>query len=230
MQVPTTKMSSPRMRLLGVYHIAALLQNEATLALAEAFRLVLEALEAAWAATQLAEVALIPPRVAVSFSEANVQSVLRTLSLRAQVIDNNSARGPAKAALFPHGLNAAVSVRGTNLRERAQEVHARLMNQPAVESLRAELAPVLVQAIGDLETKLAAYREALNAYNAAVAAELGARERFVAAYDADAGVLRQMFPRDRARQDLYFDTIDTRRSSDSVPPPKPTDGGNPQQG
>lgn len=35
--------------------------------------------------------------------------------------------------------------------------------------------------------------------------EDGARETFVSSYDSNAGAIRQMFPRNRARQNLYFD-------------------------
>jgi hypothetical protein len=41
----------------------------------------------------------------------------------------------------------------------------------------------------------------------------GARERFVKAYDSNMGAIRQLFPRDRGQQDLYFDEAPTRRSS-----------------
>ncbi len=37
------------------------------------------------------------------------------------------------------------------------------------------------------------------------AVEDGARETFVSSYDSNAGAIRQMFPRNRSRQDLYFD-------------------------
>ena len=45
------------------------------------------------------------------------------------------------------------------------------------------------------------------------AIESGARERFVSAYDSNIGAIRQLFPRDRAQQDLHFDEV----SSSHVP-------------
>ena len=42
------------------------------------------------------------------------------------------------------------------------------------------------------------------------ATEFGARERFVSAYDSNIGAIRQLFPRDRAQQDLHFHEVATR--------------------
>ena len=59
------------------------------------------------------------------------------------------------------------------------------------------------------------------------AAEFGARERFVKAYDSNIGAIRQLFPRDRDQQDLYFDEAPSSRSSsddkggDTPTPPTP---------
>jgi hypothetical protein len=38
----------------------------------------------------------------------------------------------------------------------------------------------------------------------------GARKRFVPAYDSNIGAIRQMFPRDRAQQDLHFGIVDPK--------------------
>ena len=45
------------------------------------------------------------------------------------------------------------------------------------------------------------------------ATESVARERFDKAYDSNIGAIRQLFPRDRDQQDLYFDEAPTRRTS-----------------
>jgi hypothetical protein len=55
-----------------------------------------------------------------------------------------------------------------------------------------------------------------------------ARERFVSAYDSNIGAIRQLFPRDRATQELHFDQIATshpsnnRGGGDTPTPPSPT--------
>jgi hypothetical protein len=90
---------------------------------------------------------------------------------------------------------------------------------------------VKAQATENLDKALAAFRSALAARTAgetqvsqARAAEMGARERFVSAYDANMGAIRQLFPRERAQQNLYFDELGSSRASaedDSTPPPAP---------
>ena len=55
------------------------------------------------------------------------------------------------------------------------------------------------------------------------ATESVARERFVKAYDSNIGAIRQIFPRDRDQQDLYFDEAPSSRASsddkgDDTPP------------
>ncbi len=56
---------------------------------------------------------------------------------------------------------------------------------------------------------------------------IGARERFVSANDSNIGAIRQLFPRDRAHQDLHFDEISTSHAAnnggggDTPTPPTP---------
>jgi len=54
-------------------------------------------------------------------------------------------------------------------------------------------------------------------------AEDGARESWVSAYDANAGSIRTIFPRNRKRQDLYFEDFrdKTVAESDDDGEPKP---------
>ena len=74
--------------------------------------------------------------------------------------------------------------------------------------------------VGDFDKALAVFKSAIAARQAgdskvsqARATESGARERFVSAYDSNIGAIRQLFPRDRAQQDLHFDEV----SSSHVP-------------
>lgn len=86
----------------------------------------------------------------------------------------------------------------------------------------------------DLDTALAALGSALEsrrmaeqALGIARAAEDGARETFVSSYDSNAGAIRQLFPRNRERQDMYFDRVRTGPSSsdDESNSPDPTPPG-----
>ena len=54
------------------------------------------------------------------------------------------------------------------------------------------------------------------------ATKSGARERFVSAYDSNIGAIRQLFPRDRAQQDLHFDEIATSHASNNGGGGEPT--------
>jgi hypothetical protein len=61
------------------------------------------------------------------------------------------------------------------------------------------------------------------ALGAARAVEDGARETFVSSYGSNAGAIRQMFPSNRERQDLFFDRIRTGHgaSNDDADTPDP---------
>jgi hypothetical protein len=86
----------------------------------------------------------------------------------------------------------------------------------------------------DFDKALSVLKAAIDARQAgdskvsqARASESGARERFVSAYDSNIGAIRQMFPRDRAQQDLHFDEIATSHApadasgGDTPTPPTP---------
>jgi len=50
----------------------------------------------------------------------------------------------------------------------------------------------------------------LGAFHLARAEEDGTQESFITAYDGNAGAIRVLFPRQRARQDLYFEEFRRR--------------------
>lgn len=224
MQMPTTSMSSERLALLGRFHVACLEQTEETRALAPIFVSNLEALETAAGATDAARRALIGPRVAVVFGEARLEQELRRLSLSAQQVDNKADGGAAKTALFPRGLYPALRPRGEAQIEAASAVRERLVAQPAAASLREAHLTAVDAAISDQRARLAARGAAYQTYASAFAAELGARESFVAAYSSSAGAIRQLFPRSRDQQDLYFDAIASGRRAPDEPVEDGDDG------
>jgi hypothetical protein len=190
---------------LGSYHLAALAQSEGTKALASAFQPVQDALQAAATARVQAEKAMILPRVAVRFAENAMERVIRQVALLAHAADNNATTGPAFKALFPDGLEGELRPIGASQVLAAASLRERLDTQPAAAKVKA-------QAMDDFDKALAIFKAAIDARHAgdvkvsqARATESGARERFVSAYDSDIGAIRQLFPRDRAQQDLYFD-------------------------
>jgi hypothetical protein len=217
-------MASDAMLDLGRYHLAALAQSEATKALASAFQPAQDNLQTATTARVEAEQAMTVLRVAVSFSENAAERAIRKVALTAHGVDNNASSGPAYKALFPDGLDAELRPIGAAQLSAAVALRERLNTQPAAAKVKA-------QVMDDFDGAVAAFRLALDnrlagetRVSEARAAESGARERFVSAYDSDIGAIRQMFPRDRAQQDLHFDDIAPSHGSN-----KNGGGGNPPE-
>jgi hypothetical protein len=211
MQIPTSSMASTLLLGLGRFHLAALAQSPATRGLAAAFQPTQDALAAAHGAREQAEEALATPRVAARFSEFALERVIRQVALLAHTADNNTDSGPAFRGLFPDGLDAELRPRGAAQLAAAAGLRARLGGQPAAAGVKAQVAEALDAAIALLGASLEARQAAERALGIARANEDGARETFVAAYDSNAGAIRQMFPRQRAQQDLHFDDFRERR-------------------
>jgi len=220
-------MASETMLDLGRYHLAALAQSEATKALASAFQPVQDELQTAATARVEAEKAMTVLRVVVSFSENALEKAIRQVALLAHAADNNATGGPAFKALFPDGLDAELRPIGPSQVASAVALRERLNTQPAAAKVKA-------QVMDDFDKALATFKSAIDARQAgdtnvsqARATESGARERFASAYDSNIGAIRQLFPRDRAQQDLHFDQISTSHASndsgggDTPPDTKP---------
>ncbi|MBI5478700.1 MAG: hypothetical protein HY906_07595 [Deltaproteobacteria bacterium] len=131
--------------------------------------------------------------------------------------------------MFPDGLEPEVRPRGAAQVKAARGVRDRLAHQPAAATLREEFAPKLDAAIADLTAKLDARKAAGEVLGLARARENGAQETWVSAYDSNAGAMRTLFPRQRARQDLYFDQFRARppepdEEGPVTPPPAPGPG------
>jgi hypothetical protein len=91
----------------------------------------------------------------------------------------------------------------------------RLNSQPAAAAVKAQALQQLDDALAGLDTAIEAKREAERTLVTARAAEDGARATFVSGYDSNAGAIRQMFPRNRVRQDLHFDQFRTEQGGDN---------------
>ncbi len=224
MQVPKSSMASKVLLDLGRYHLAALAQREEAKGLIAAFQPAHEALAMAKAAREQAEEAMVGPRVAARFAEAELERVIRQLSLAAHVADNNADSGPVYKALFPKGLDAELRPAGTTQVTVSQSLRARLDTQPTAAPMKASSLAELDKAIALLKQALEARTTAEGTLSLARAVEGGARARFVSAYDSNAGAIRQMFPRSRAMQDLHFDDFRTRpaAASEGEPPAQPS--------
>jgi hypothetical protein len=193
--------------------LTALNQTEETKPLISAFQPAHEDLQAAAAARGVAEKAMGAPRVVMRFTEKALERVIREIALSAHTVDNNATSGPAFKALFPNGLDAELSPLGAAQLVAAVNLRARLDSQPAAAKVKAQVMDKLDQALSVFKSAVDARQDAESKLTQARAAESGARERFVKAYDSNIGAIRQLFPRDRDQQDLYFDEAPTRRSS-----------------
>jgi hypothetical protein len=210
--VDVTMASRPLLKV-GKYHLAALKQTAETKGLAIAFTPTVNALATAKTAREQAEDALIEPRATARFAEAGLEVVIHEIASQAHSSDRKAGGDLVFKAIFPNGLDAEIRPRGAAQLTASTALRGRLDSQPAA-------APVKAQCLKDLDTAMAALGGALEsrrmaeqALGLARAAEDGARETFVSSYDSNAGAIRQMFPRNHARQDLYFDQIRAGQSS-----------------
>jgi len=197
----------------GSNHLIALSQTEETKPLISAFQPAHDELEAAATARVHAEKAMGVPRITGRFLEKALERVIREMALLAHTADNNTTTGPTFKALFPNGLDGELSPVGAAQLTSAKNLRARLDSQPAAAKIKAQLMDKFDEALSAFKSAVEGRQTAENTLNLARAAEFGARERFVKAYDSNIGAIRQLFPRDRDQQDLYFDEAPTRRSS-----------------
>lgn len=214
MQTVDVSMASQPLLRAGKYHLAALGQNAETKGLGDAFRPSHEALAVAKAAREQAEEGLIEPRAAARFAEAGLEVVLRDIAAQAHASDRQAGGGDLVfKAIFPNGLDAEVRPRGAAQLSAATLLRSRLDKQPAAAPVKASWQGKLDEAMAKLGAALAARGAAEQALGLARAVEDGARETFVSSYDSNVGAIRQMFPRNRVRQDLYFDQIRAGQAS-----------------
>jgi hypothetical protein len=205
----------------GRYHLVALSRAEDTKGLATAFKPAVDDLAAAHAARERAEEALLEPRVTARFAESALEAVLREVASAAHSNDRKTGGGLVFKAIFPNGLDAEVRPRGSGQLTASTGLRERLNSQPAAAAVKAQWLRELDTAVATLGTALEARRMAEQALGIARAVEDGARETFVSSYDSNAGAIRQRFPRNRERQDLYFDRVRTSQASSNDEPNEP---------
>jgi hypothetical protein len=218
---------------LGGYHLSALKRTEETKVLIGSFQPAQDNLRNAVMGLAEAETVWKEAAVGVIFTEDALEHAIRDVALRAHAEDNNATTGAAYRALFADGLEAVLRPAGASQAEVALALRGRLDTQPAAAKVKA-------QVMDTLDTSIAAFKVALDERVSADGkvkqardTEAGARERFIAAYDSNMGAIRQMFPRNRKRQDMFFDTISSKRSSSNNSagntPPIPTPADNKEQ-
>ncbi len=214
MQTVSVTMASRSLLKVGKYHLVTVGRSPETQGLGTAFKPAHDGLAAARAARELAEDALIEPRANVRFVEAELEMVLRDIADEAHRQDRRASGELAFKAIFPNGLDAEVRPRGPGQLTVATALRVRLDSLPAAAAVKAVKLKDLDAAMAALGAALEARRMAEQALGLARANEDGARETFVSSYDSNAGAIRQLFPRNRARQNLYFDQIRAEPSAD----------------
>jgi hypothetical protein len=214
-------LSTERVLALGRYHLAALAETEVTSGVRSAFEPVQAALEAAYSARLAAENDLVVPRVKLRFAERRAEEALRRLANGASDLDGKRG-GPIYVALFPNTLTAETAPRAAAQRAAVERVVQRLASQTPAAALREVHLSALTAAFDQMTTTLAGRLRAAEALGQARAREDAAYDDFSRAYDASAGELRRLFPRDREAQNVYFDSARKRgrvEDEDPVTPP-----------
>lgn len=196
--------------------MAALEHREETRALASSFQAKHDALEIATAARVQAEKELTSPRVILRFAEKSLEFTIRQVALLAHTVDNNAPAVPLSVPIseWPEC--------GADARWRGPDGGSSGPARPTEHASRSrthqgiDLVP--------LDKELAAFSAAVASRDAADAkvgqtrtAERGARAAFVSAYDSNAGAIRQLFPRSREQQDLFFDEFRSGSRSTEAP-------------
>ena len=211
MEIPSSTLAAERLLPLGEFHLAALAETLELSDLGVTFLAVHTELDVAAALRVAAERALIAVRVAIRFAERGVERQLRATSAGAAALDGKQG-GAIQGVLFPDGLNAETRPRTAKQVEAARRVLNRLHTATLAEPLRASHEEALITRANALAAALETRKAAYATLGAAIAQELSSRDDFVRAYDANAGAIRQRFPKDRETQDLYFDTLSTRKA------------------
>lgn len=149
-------------------------------------------------------VALVPARVEIKLIDLKSADIVRSVKRRA-----DEAGKSVSAAVFPGGVTPIIRSYGASEVAGLQRLEGLIAAQSAWsdrETERARIATVR----GEYETALKNRADAMTAAAAARAQRDVAKEDFLDAYAAVAGAIKELFPRDRARQDVFFDKVRAR--------------------
>lgn len=200
--------------------LAALRHDPPTETIASAFAPTQQDLVDALAAREAAEDAEDEANVVLDLANFHLDTFLRMLARHVEIADERP-QGPRYQSLFPNGLVALTLPQGarqlTVLDAFIRDFE--LNNAPGIEALRAEHLASLSAARDTYAQHVAARDAARAAVAAAWAVEYAARQDHVYAIDRVMNELRLLFPRDRARQDLYFRRVHTSRRPAAIDDP-----------
>jgi hypothetical protein len=217
-----TAAASDTMLSSGANHIIALDQTPETKHLIAAIQPAHENLKTAAGVRVEAENAIGTQRVVIRFTEKRLERVLREMALLAHAEDNNATTGPAFKALFPSGLEPELSPQGASQIAATASLRERLDSQPAAAKIKAQVMDKLDQALATFKASFEARQAAETKLSQARAVKLAPARASSKPTTARIGAIWQIFPRDRAQQELYFDEAPSSRSAPDEPtPPTP---------
>lgn len=168
-------------------------------------------------------VGLVALRFEVKLMDLRADDMVRTVKRAA---DNHSRA--VSAAVFPKGITPIVKPIGQTQVDKLRDLEGRI----AAASKWAERQQALDQVVAvreRYETALTQRKEGMIAAAAERALRDAAKEDFLDTFAVLAGAVRQIFPRDRVRQDVFFDTLRSRSTpqnpdtTDSDEPDEPAD-------
>ncbi|HEY8431848.1 MAG TPA: hypothetical protein VIL20_25900 [Sandaracinaceae bacterium] len=166
-----------------------------------------------------AVLAIIPHRLAVKLADLHSADVVRSVKRAAE-----EAGPEIHQAVFPNGMTPITKPYGRAEVEGLRLLEGRIAAATNWADRDAQLARV-VAVRTKYEEVLQARQEAMLTAAAARAERDVAKEDLLDAFAEAAGAIQQIFPRDRARQDVFFD--DLRRRVDDA---DDDDGDDPSDG
>jgi hypothetical protein len=158
-----------------------------------------------------AELALVPLRAGVRFTNYSWDLSIKTLSKTCEVKDGGR-RGALYTAVFPQGHTPVIAASGEGQIKPAEEFLARFdaSRAPGIDALRAEWRPKLQQDLDALKAAVAKRKAAYADLAAVLVEERSLKDDLDLAIDRVAGQVRTLFPKDRERWAVIFPPAATK--------------------
>lgn len=168
------------------------------------------ALVTAQDAYRRAVLAVVGARVDLKLVDLEADDLVRSVKRAA-----DEAGKPIAQAVFKDGITPIVRAFGSTQAKALRDLEGRIAAATKWEGRAAQAARI--------EAVRAAYEAALEARRAGTVAAADARaardmvkEDFLDVFAAAAGAVREMFPRDRPRQDVFFDAVARRGAAGAL--------------
>jgi hypothetical protein len=200
----------------GIELLAGLGFFSQTQGFAPSFKELNDELDAAYTARRATRKPLLEKRADFRFAQHSTDQTIRMVHRAAEIADGGR-RGPITIELFPEGLSPIVAPSGTRQIKPTEMLIDRLerCKLSGIEAFRAEWKPKLDAALQSLTKTNADHETARNNYLNAFRTEVALRNEHFLAVDKLIGLVRSVFPGDRARQNLVFPIADDDSDGES---------------